>query len=130
MMRNWVTKEWGDNLFNSSRCLAVGMAREREGNSEQAVTLFHNSLRHEPLWAARDLNWYGLAIVKGRLGQFEEARHWLSQAEASLGSKLRLARREPNVPPGYNLHELLEARFRSLETRALLAPDALHPLSH
>jgi hypothetical protein len=70
------------------------------------------------------LNWYGLALATGRLGQTEEARHWLDQAEASLRSKLQVARNEPTVPPGYSLWDLLEARVRSREAQALLARGA------
>jgi tetratricopeptide (TPR) repeat protein len=131
VMRNWMTTGWGQTRIDYAfQCSAAGMAREREGNFEKAVALFSESLRLTPLWSSRDLNWYGLAIVKGRLGQLDEARHWFSQAEASFGFKLRMAREEPNVPAGYWLCDHLLAQVLSREARALLAPDAVHPPGH
>jgi serine/threonine protein kinase/tetratricopeptide (TPR) repeat protein len=115
---------WGQVPNSMGLCLAAGMARERGGQHEPAITLFRRSIQLYPLWEGRDLNWYGLAIVNGRMGQTEEARYWFDQAEASLESKLRLARSEPTVPPGYWMYGLLEAQVRSKEARGILAGDA------
>jgi serine/threonine protein kinase/tetratricopeptide (TPR) repeat protein len=124
LMTRWAIAAWGTTLDNFGTCLAAGMAREREGEAERAITLYGASLNLARLWGGRDLNWYGLAIAKGRLGQTEEAHHWLDQAEASLGSKLQLARNEPTVRPGTYLYEMLEARVRSREVQAILAHPA------
>jgi serine/threonine protein kinase/tetratricopeptide (TPR) repeat protein len=124
VMAEWANAEWGRFPNAFPVCLAAGMVRERSGESERAGVLFRRSLQLAPLWAGRDLNWYGLAIADARLGLTEEARYWLGRAEASLDSKLRRARNAPTVPPGYYLYELLEARVRSREARTLLGPKA------
>jgi serine/threonine protein kinase/tetratricopeptide (TPR) repeat protein len=124
VMAEWASAAWGPAPNYFAACLAAGMVRERSGETERAAELFRHSLQLLPLWFGLDLNWYGLAIAAGRLGQAEEARYWLDRAESSLGSQLRLARNAPTVPPGYYLYGLLEARVRSREAQALLARKA------
>jgi tetratricopeptide (TPR) repeat protein len=121
-----VMSDWariaGGQAPGSGYYQAAGMALERGGESERAAAFFRRSLELSPLGLGHDLNWYGLAIAASRLGQTEEARHWLDLAEASLDAQLRLAREQQTLPPSTYLFLLLEARVRSREARALLAP--------
>jgi tetratricopeptide (TPR) repeat protein len=124
VMMDWGKATWGKVPDGCGWSLAAAMARDRAAEPKPAMAFFRHSLELGPLWEGRHLNWYGLAIASARLGQTEEAHHWLEQAEAPLRSNVRLARTEPTVPPGYWLFLMLEARVRSREAHALLSRDA------
>jgi tetratricopeptide (TPR) repeat protein len=58
----------------------VGIAHYRAGQYEQAVRRLRDSLRVNPAWLARAINYPILAMAHHRLGQKEEARQALDQA--------------------------------------------------
>jgi hypothetical protein len=77
-----------------------------------------------PLWPARELNWYGLAVAHATRGQIEEARRWFDQAEETINLKLRLAAEDRTVSADYAVLEILEAKVLRREVSQLLNREA------
>jgi tetratricopeptide (TPR) repeat protein len=58
----------------------LGMAHFRAGQLDEAAQRFHESLRKDPSWESRYLNWLGLALVHHGRGETEGTRQWLGRA--------------------------------------------------
>jgi serine/threonine-protein kinase len=88
---------------------------------EEALPLFHASLRAEPKLGAAVLNWLWLALVHHHLGDPDEARTWLTKAAVWLDE------RGNDLPSyadamGLHRHNWLEAHILRREVEALIAP--------
>ena len=101
-----------------------GALAYRAGRFQQAVPLFEQSLRADPMSGRAVLNWLWLALAYQRLGQAEEARRWLDKAQAWLdqyGDGMP-ARAEEEL--GLHLHNWLEAHVLRREAEALIQSEA------
>jgi tetratricopeptide (TPR) repeat protein len=85
----------------------------RAGQLDEAVESLQKSLEIDPVWEARFLNWFGLALAHHRRGEAEEARCWFERA-------VELMQRHP----GPTTQDRLEAQLLRRELEQLLAtPD-------
>jgi tetratricopeptide (TPR) repeat protein len=99
-----------------------GALAYRAGRFQETASLFEQSLRANPKPGAAVLNWLWLALAHQRLGNVEEAQHWLGKAQAWLdqyGDGMP-ARAEAEV--GLHLHNWLEAHVLRREAEALIQP--------
>jgi tetratricopeptide (TPR) repeat protein len=97
-----------------------GALEYRAGRFREAVPLFEQSIRDNPKPGAAVLNWLWLALARQRLGEAEEARRWLTKAQAWL-EQFRdgmPARAEEEL--GLHLHNWLEAHVLRREAEALI----------
>jgi tetratricopeptide (TPR) repeat protein len=100
-----------------------GALAYRAGRFQQAVPLFEQSLRADPMVGRAVLNWLWLALANERLGKAEEARRWLVKAQAWL-DRYRdgmPARAEEEL--GLHLHNWLEALVLRREAEALIRSE-------
>jgi superkiller protein 3 len=98
---------------------ALGRAHYRAGQLEQAVRRCRESLRAEPDWPGRMLNWLVLAMAHQRLGEGTEARCWLDKAVRWRHALPRGRDRTGAIaPPGLHTADWLEfqALVREAET--------------
>jgi eukaryotic-like serine/threonine-protein kinase len=99
-----------------------GALHYRAGRFPEAVALFEQSLRADPMPGKAVLNWLWLALAQQRLGKSEEASRWLDKATAWLdqyGDGMP-ARAEEEL--GLHLHNWLEAHVLRREAEALIRP--------
>jgi hypothetical protein len=78
------------------------------------------SLRVEPKSGPAVVNWLWLALAQHRLGKPEEARHWLSRAQALLDQYGDGLTPRADEELGLHLHNWLEAHVLRREAEALL----------
>jgi tetratricopeptide (TPR) repeat protein len=96
-------------------------ARPAAGRYQQAAPLFEQSLRADAKLGRAVLNWLWLALAHQRLGKTEEARRWLSKAQARLDQYRdgMPARAEEEL--GLHYHNWLETHGLRREAGALLS---------
>jgi tetratricopeptide (TPR) repeat protein len=94
----------------------------RAGRFQDAVPLFAQSLMADAKPGRAVLNWLWLSLANQRLGKTEEARRWLSKAQAWLDQYRdgMPARAEEEL--GLHFHNWLEAHVLRREAEALLSP--------
>jgi len=92
------------------------------GRFPQAVALFEQSLRADPVPGKAVLNWLWLALAQQRLGKSEEARRWLDKATAWLDQYRDGMPDGAEGELGLHLHNWLEAHVLRREAEALLGP--------
>jgi serine/threonine-protein kinase len=115
-------KELQDNAGQFWSLTEQGALAYRAGRYQEAVPLFERSLKADPKSGRAVLNWLWLALTNHRLDKAEEARRWLSKAQAWLDQYRDglPAGAEPEV--GLGLHNWLEAHVLRREAEAVLAP--------
>ncbi len=101
-----------------------GALAYRAGRFQEAVPFFEQSLRADAGPGHAVLNWLWLALAKQRLGEAEEARRWLNQAQAWLDQYRdgMPARAEEEL--GLHLHDWLEAHVLRREAEALIPSES------
>jgi tetratricopeptide (TPR) repeat protein len=92
----------------------------RAGRYEDAAPLFERSLRTEPRGGRAVLSWLWLALTEQRLGKPEEARRWLTKAQAWLDQYGDGMPANAEAEVGLHLHNWLEAHVLRREAEALL----------
>jgi serine/threonine-protein kinase len=92
------------------------------GRFPEAVTLFEQSLRADPVPGKAVLNWLWLALAQHRLGKSEEARRWLDKAAAWLDQYRDAMPDRAEQELGLHLHNWLEAHALRREAEALIRP--------
>jgi tetratricopeptide (TPR) repeat protein len=97
-----------------------GALAYRAGRFHEAVPLFEQSLRANPKPGAAVLNWLWLAMAQERLGRAEEARRWLSKAQAWLDQYQGGMPAGAEQELGLHLHNWLEAHVLRREAEALI----------
>ena len=99
-----------------------GALAYRAGRFRQAVPLFEQSLRADPRSGRAVLNWLWLALANQRQGKSEEARRWLSKAQAWLDQYRDGMPARAEAELGLHLHNWLEAHTLLREAEALIQP--------
>jgi tetratricopeptide (TPR) repeat protein len=99
-----------------------GALAYRAGQFQDAVPLFEQSLKADAKPGRAVLNWLWLALANQRLGKTEEARRWLSKAQAWLAQYRDGMPAPADEELGLDLHNWLEAHVLRREAEALLAP--------
>jgi tetratricopeptide (TPR) repeat protein len=97
-----------------------GALAYRASRFHEAVPLFEQSLRANPKPGAAILNWLWLALARQRLGKAEEARRWVSKAQAWLDQYPDGMPAGAEQKLGLHLHNWLEAHVLRREAEALL----------
>jgi serine/threonine protein kinase/Flp pilus assembly protein TadD len=98
----------------------LGALDYRAGRYEDAAPLFEQSLRAERLGGRAVLNWLWLALTEHRLGRPEQARRWLTRAQAWLDQYGDGMPSRADEELGLHLHNWLEAHVLRREAEALL----------
>jgi serine/threonine-protein kinase len=98
-----------------------GALAYRAGRFQEAVPLFEQSLRANPSAGAAVLNRLWLVLAHQRLGKTEEARRWLSKAQAWLDQFGDGLPGDAEGTLGLHLHNWLEANVLRREAEAVLA---------
>jgi tetratricopeptide (TPR) repeat protein len=100
-----------------------GALAYRAGRFQQAVPLFEQSLRADPMLGRAVLNWLWLALANERLGNADEARRWLAKAQTWLDQYRdgMPARAEEEL--GLHLHNWLEAHVLRREAESLISSE-------
>ena len=97
-----------------------GALAYRAGRFQQAVPLFEQSLRADPMSGRAVLNWLWLALAYQRLEKSEEARRWLGKAQAWLDQYRDGMPARADEELGLHLHNWLEANVLRREAEALI----------
>jgi tetratricopeptide (TPR) repeat protein len=97
-----------------------GALAYRSGRFQQAVPLFEQSLRADPMVGRAVLNWLWLALANDRLGKAEEARRWLAKAQAWLDRYRDEMPARAEEELGLHLHNWLEAHVLRREAESLI----------
>jgi tetratricopeptide (TPR) repeat protein len=97
-----------------------GALAYRAGRFQQAVPLFEQSLRADPMVGRAVLNWLWLALANERLGKAEEARRWLDKAQAWLDRYRDGMPARGEEEFGLHLHNWLEAHVLRREAEELM----------
>jgi serine/threonine protein kinase/Flp pilus assembly protein TadD len=92
----------------------------RAGRFQEALPLLEQSLRVEGLPGRAVLNWLWLALAHQRLGKMDEARRWLSKAQAWLDQFGDGMPNRAEEELGLHFHNWLEAHVLRREAEALL----------
>jgi tetratricopeptide (TPR) repeat protein len=100
-----------------------GALAYRAGRFQQAVPLFEQSLRADPMSGRAVLNWLWLALAQQRLEQAEEARRWLDKAQAWLDRYRDGMPARAEEESGLHFHNWLEAHVLRREAEALIASE-------
>ena len=95
-----------------------GALAYRAGRFQQAVPFFEQSLQADPRPGRAVLNWLWLALANQRLGKTDEARRWLSKAQAWLDQWPDGMPARAQVEFGLHLHNWLEAHVLRREAEA------------
>jgi tetratricopeptide (TPR) repeat protein len=104
-----------------------GALHYRAGRFNQAVPLFERSLRADPKFGRAVVNWLWLALAEQRLGNAEEARRWLTKAQAWLDQYGDGLPARADEKQGLHLHNWLEAHILRAEAEALLGTGPAQP---
>ena len=88
------------------------------------MPLFEQSLRADPKSGRAVLNWLWLALAHQRLGKAEEARRWLSKAQAWLDQYRDGMPARAEADLGLDLHNWLEAHVLRREAEGLIQSEA------
>jgi tetratricopeptide (TPR) repeat protein len=99
-----------------------GALAYRAGRYQDAVTHFEQSLKADATPGRAVVNWVWLALAHQRLGQSEEARRWLSKAQAWLDQFTDGMPARAEAEFGLHFHNWLEAHVLRREAEALLQP--------
>jgi Tfp pilus assembly protein PilF len=94
---------------SSCTVYTLGMAHLGAGQLDEAAGCFHESLKRDPTWDARYLNWLGLALVEHEHGDKEATQQWLSKAVNLM-----------EHDPGHIPHDRIEGRLLWREVERLL----------
>jgi tetratricopeptide (TPR) repeat protein len=94
----------------------------RAGRFPQAVALFEQSLRADPMPGKAVVNWLWLALAQQRLGKSEEAQRWLNKATAWLDQYRDGMPDRAEEELGLHLRNWLEAHVLRREAEALIRP--------
>jgi tetratricopeptide (TPR) repeat protein len=100
-----------------------GALAYRAGRFQQAVPLFEQSLRADPMSGRVLLNWLWLALAYQRLGQADEARRWLDKARVWLDQYAEGMPARADEQFGLHLHNWLEAHVLRREAEALISSE-------
>jgi hypothetical protein len=92
----------------------------RAGHFQEAVPLLEQSLRTEHRQGRAVLNWLWLALADQRLRRTEEARRWLSKAQAWLDQYGDGMSSRAEEELGLDLHNWLKAHVLRAEAEAAL----------
>ncbi len=90
-------------------------------NFKKAIPLATSTLKYDPLWYGREMNYYELAIAHAGLGRRDDAQYWFNLAEAWRNSKF-----DPKHAPSlndltmYTVNDFLEDEVLRRKARALL----------
>jgi tetratricopeptide (TPR) repeat protein len=99
-----------------------GALAYRAGRFQESIALFEQSLQANSKPGAAVLNWLWLALAHQRLGKSEEARRWLTKAQAWLDPYSDGMPALAELEVGLHLHNWLEAHVLRREAEALLSP--------
>jgi serine/threonine protein kinase/Flp pilus assembly protein TadD len=105
----------------------LGALEYRAGRYEDAAPLFERSLHAAPLGGRAVLNWLWMALTQQRLGKPEEARRWLTRAQAWLDQYDDGMPSRADEELGLHLHNWLEAHVLRREAEALLGAGPAVP---
>jgi tetratricopeptide (TPR) repeat protein len=94
----------------------------RAGRYQEAVGHFEQSLKADATPGRAVVNWVWLALANQRLGKTEEARRWLSKAQAWLDQYRDGIPARAEQELGLHLHNWLEAHVLRREAEALIRP--------
>ena len=83
--------------------------------------MFEQSLNANSQPGAAVVNWLWLALANQRLGKTDEARRWLSKAQAWLDQYREGMPTNAETEYGLHLHNWLEANVLRREAEALIA---------
>jgi tetratricopeptide (TPR) repeat protein len=117
-------KELQDSAREFWSLTEQGALAYRAGLFQQSVPLFEQSHQADSKPGRAVVNWLWLALANERLGKTEEARRWLSEAQAWLdhyGDGMP-ARAEEEL--GLHLHNWLEAHVLRREVEGLIQSEA------
>jgi serine/threonine-protein kinase len=101
-----------------------GALAYRGGRYQEAVAFFEQSLKADAKPGRAVLNWLWLALANQRLGNAEEARRWLSKAQAWLDQFADGMPAGAEQELGLHLHNWLEAHVLRREAEALMQPTS------
>jgi serine/threonine-protein kinase len=96
-----------------------GALRCRANQFKEAVPLFDRSIRAEPKVGAKVVNWLWLALANMKMGDEDEARHWLNEGAVWLDS-LKEQMPKDAERMGLHLHNWLEAQVLRREVESIL----------
>jgi tetratricopeptide (TPR) repeat protein len=96
----------------------------RAGRFREAVPLFEQSIRANPKPGAAVLNWLWLALARQRLGEAEEARRWLTKAQAWLDQFREGMPARAGDELGLHRHNWLEAHVLRREAEAQIRSES------
>jgi tetratricopeptide (TPR) repeat protein len=113
-------KELKDSAREFWSLTEQGALAYRAGRFQESVPLFEQSLQADPRPGSAVLNWLWLALAKQRLGKTEEARPWLTKAQAWLDQYRDGMPARAEVDVGLHLHNWLESHVLRREAEALI----------
>jgi tetratricopeptide (TPR) repeat protein len=116
----WPPKNSRTPRESSGHLTEQGALAYRAGQFQQAVTLLEKSLQADSRPGRALLNWLWLALANQRLGQPDEARHWLNKAQACLEPYRDGFPAQSESELGLDLHNWLEAHVLRREAEALI----------
>jgi hypothetical protein len=93
----------------------LGLAQYRAGHFDRALQSFTKA--NVGVWAYREINWFGLALVHHRLGHPDEARQCLDKGVQWLE---RVGPRSPERPATIHPLDWLLAQLLRLEAEEVL----------
>jgi tetratricopeptide (TPR) repeat protein len=102
----------------------LGRAHYRAGQFDEAVRRCEESLKIQPNWPGRILNWLVLAMAHQRLNHPDDARQWLAQAVQWRDNLPKRNHKTPIAPGSLYRAEWLEFNVLYPEARALLEAAA------
>jgi serine/threonine-protein kinase len=115
-------KELQDSAKEFWSLTEQGALYYRAHRYQEAVPFFEKSLGAEPKLGRAVINWLWLALANQRLGKAEEARRWLSKAQAWLDQYRDGIPARADEELGLDLHNWLEAHVLRREAESLLGP--------
>jgi tetratricopeptide (TPR) repeat protein len=118
-------KELQDDAGEFWSLTEQGALAYRAGRFQEAVPLFEQSLRADPMLGRAVLNWLWLALANQRLGKAEEARRWLDKAQAWLDHYGDGMPARADEELGLHLHNWLEGHVLRREAEALIPSTGL-----